>query len=61
MGKSGDPQTGWMRKGVLEQIGALLKLTNSNCIVLDVGIIMQPPHQHKVNLLPSCFSSTKII
>ena len=39
MGKNGDPLTGWMKEGVLEQRGC--SLNSNNCPqsgVLDVGV-----------------------
>ena len=47
MGKNGDPQTGWMKKGVLEWTGCCFQVdkfqqlsTNEGliCIVSDVGM-----------------------
>ena len=47
MGKNGDPQTGWMKEGVLEQRGCSFQVdkfqqlsTNQGliCIVSDVGV-----------------------
>ena len=46
MGKNGDPQTGWMKEGVLEQTGCSFQVdkfqlsTNQGliCIVSDVGV-----------------------
>ena len=47
MGKNGDPQTGWMKEGVLEQTGCsfpvdkfqqLSTIQGYICIVSDVGV-----------------------
>ena len=47
MGKNGDPQTGWMKEGVLEQRGCSFKVDKFQqlstiqgliCIVSDVGV-----------------------
>ena len=47
MGKNDDPQTGWMKEGVLEQSGCSFQVDKFQqlstiqglvCIVLDVGV-----------------------